>query len=66
MPEKIQARGEDLRRAIRWLSDQGDYRAAAIDEAARKFDLSPLDTDFLITHFARQRPPAGAVEGGSE
>ena len=44
--------GESLRRALRWLSEQrlespSAPRANLIDEAARRFDLSPTETDFL-------------------
>lgn len=44
-------RGEPLRRAIRWLSEQGRHDHAAISEAARRFDLSPVDEAFLREHF---------------
>jgi len=42
--------GEALRRAIRWLSDQGRHDAAAIEEAARRFDLTPADEEFLLRY----------------
>lgn len=44
-------RGESLRRALRWLSDQARHDAAAIQEAAQRFDLSPADEEFLLVHF---------------
>jgi len=50
----IQPRGERLRRAIRWLSEEGRHDAAALGEASRRFDLTPLEQEFLWTHF-RQR-----------
>lgn len=40
--------GEDLRRAVRWLSEHHQYDMAAIEEACQRFDLSPLDEEFLI------------------
>jgi len=43
-------RKESLRRALRWLSDQGRHDGAAIEEAARRFDLSPSDEEFLLRH----------------
>lgn len=46
MPE-----GEGLRRAVRWLSEQPVRDARIIEEASRRFDLSPLDEDFLLRHF---------------
>ncbi len=47
--------GEALRRAIRWLSDQGRHDASAIEEASQRFDLTPLEEAFLLE--ALQRPP---------
>lgn len=46
----IQPRGERLRRAIRWLSEQGRHDAAALEAAARRFDLTPAEEEFLLTH----------------
>ncbi len=43
--------GEGIRNAVRWFSEQGDYSAATIEEAARRFDLSPVEEDFLLRHF---------------
>jgi hypothetical protein len=44
--------GEPLRRAIRWLSDERQENPKRplhqlIDEAALRFDLSPLEAEFL-------------------
>ena len=50
----MQPRGERLRRAIRWLSEEERHDAAALEEAARRFDLTPLEEQFLWAHF-RQR-----------
>lgn len=54
-------KGEALRRALRWLSDQQRHDAVAIDEAARLFDLTPLDEEFLLRELSRSpvKPPAG-------
>jgi len=49
-------RGESLRRALRWLSDQGRHDGAAIEEAARRFDLSPSDEEFLLRHCRNGMP----------
>ena len=49
---QLQPRGEGLRRALRWLSDEGRHDAAAIDEASRRFDLSPLEEEFLLRNLA--------------
>ena len=53
MTKGIQPQGEQLRNAVRWLSDHKDYSLAAINDAAKKFDLSPIDTEFLIRTFAQ-------------
>jgi hypothetical protein len=44
-------RGERIRRAVRWLSDHGPCSAGRIDEASRRFDLTPLEEEFLLEHF---------------
>jgi hypothetical protein len=51
MTDTLLPQGEDLRRAVRWLSEQRDYSARAIEDAARRFDLSPRDEEFLLRHF---------------
>ena len=48
----IQPTGEDLRKAVKWISDKRKYSPgkelkAVIEEACVKFDMSPLDEDFL-------------------
>ena len=50
--------GENLQKAVRWLSDEGRHDLPAIDEAARRFDLTPLEEEFLFQHFAS--PPSKA------
>ena len=50
-----------IKQAVKWIEDQladrpGADRVKLVDDAARQFDLSPLDTDFLFRHLAeRQR-----------
>jgi hypothetical protein len=49
----IQPKGEDLRKAVKWLSEERKYNKekrlkALIEEACMKFDLSPMDADFLL------------------
>ncbi len=51
----IRPRGERLRRAIRWLSEQGRHDATALEAAARRFDLTPLEEEFLLKHL-RENP----------
>lgn len=52
--------GQGLREALRWLSASGRHDAAAIEEACRRFDLSPLDEEFLLAEARR----VGAARGG--
>lgn len=49
LPEK-----ENLRRAVRWISDQGDFSLKVIEEASVRFDLSPSDESFLLNHFTKK------------
>jgi len=51
----IQPKGEDLRKAVKWVSEERNYNPekevkAIIQEACMKFDLSPIDADFLLRH----------------
>jgi hypothetical protein len=48
-----------IKRAVQWIEDQlVDHptadRVTLVDDAARQFDLSPLDTDFLFRHLAER------------
>ncbi len=50
--------GESLRRALRWLDGEVKERPAIprgklIDEAAARFDLSPLEVEFLLGNWGR-------------
>lgn len=54
--------GQNLRDALRWLSAEGRHDLAAVEEACRRFDLSPLDEEFLLVEARRIRAAAGAVE----
>jgi hypothetical protein len=45
-----------VKAAIKWMDAQlrdipGADRVKLLDEAARRFDLSPLEADFLLRHF---------------
>lgn len=49
----IQPEGEQLRKAVRWISGEREFRkhvllSKLIEEACVKFDLSPADADFLL------------------
>jgi hypothetical protein len=60
------AQGEaPIKQAIAWIDERlreqpGASRVKLVDEASRRFDLGPLDTDFLLRHLAdRPKGPAG-------
>jgi hypothetical protein len=53
MPE-----GENVRKAVKWISDKKQYEPedcgpimTMIEQAAKRFDLSPKDEEFLIRFF---------------
>ena len=60
------AQGEaPIKQAIMWIDEQivekpGANRMKLVDEASRRFDLTPLDTDFLLRHLA-ERPKGPAA-----
>ena len=48
--------GELLRKAVRWISEQRELvprpsLAELIDEAGKRFNLSPKDSEFLFSFF---------------
>jgi hypothetical protein len=55
------AAGESpIKQAIRWIDDQLRDNAKAdrlklVDEASRRFDLSPVDSEFLFRHLASKK-----------
>jgi hypothetical protein len=52
-----------IKQAVKWIDDQladdpKADRVRLVDEASRRFDLSPLDQEFLYRHLAeRSQPP---------
>jgi hypothetical protein len=51
-----------IKQAVKWIDDQlldnpKADRVKLVDEASRRFDLSPLDTDFLFRHLAERGTP---------
>ena len=55
----IQPQGEDLRKAVKWISEGLKHEPdktvrALIEEACLKFNLSPVDADYL-TEFYRKK-----------
>jgi hypothetical protein len=48
-----------IKQAVAWIDDRlrddpAADRLRLVDEAGRRFDLSPLDTDFLMRHLAER------------
>jgi len=48
-----------IRQAIKWIDDRlhddpKADRVKLVDEASRRFDLSPVDGDFLFRHLAER------------
>jgi len=55
----IMPEGESMRKAVKWVdesrqSDPGKSMAGLIHEACVKFDLSPLEAEFLQKFFKKQ------------
>jgi len=58
--ESLTAHGHRLREAVRWLDRQMDDGPAVVDEACRRFDLSPADEAFLQRMWRERRQPSGS------
>jgi len=48
----MQPEGDNLRKAVKWISETlkyepGKSRATVIQEACLKFDLTPMDSEYL-------------------
>lgn len=55
----VQPEGEDLRKAVKWISEERKYNpesklAKLIEEACMKFDLSPMDAEYLLNFFKKE------------
>src|SRR5215470_14631583 len=56
---KMAAGEAPVKQAVKWIDDRlqdepSADRVKLVDEASRRFDLSPLDTDFLFRHLAQR------------
>jgi len=57
--------GEGLiKQAVKWIDEQlidnpRADRLKLVDQASRRFDLSPLDEEFLLRHLAQRGQGAG-------
>jgi hypothetical protein len=49
-----------IKQAVKWIDDRlaedpKRDRVTLLDEASRRFDLTPLDADFLFRHLAARK-----------
>ena len=56
----VQPEGEDLRKAVKWISEERKYNPEAkgsklIEEACLKFDLSPMDAEYLRSFIKNEK-----------
>lgn len=56
----VQPEGEDLRKAVKWISEERQYNPEArlsklIQKACLKFDLSPMDAEYLQNFFNQKK-----------
>jgi hypothetical protein len=49
----IVPKGQALRRAVAWLAEQGSWTPDLIDQASQRFDLSPVEEEFLLQESRR-------------
>lgn len=54
-----------IKQALKWIDEQLKDNPAAdrtrlVDEASRRFDLTPLDADFLWRHLAERGTKKGS------
>ncbi|HSL49460.1 MAG TPA: hypothetical protein VK878_10325 [Candidatus Deferrimicrobiaceae bacterium] len=50
-----------IKQAVKWIDEQlrdnpQADRTKLIDEAGRRFDLTPLDSEFLLRHLSQRKP----------
>lgn len=55
----IQPQGEDIRKAVKWISEERQAGTAVsndrlVEQASVKFNLSPKDVDFLMRFVKEQ------------
>ena len=58
---RIQPKGEKLRKAVKWISEEREYgperqSAKLIEEACFKFNLSPVETEYLANFVKKKEP----------
>jgi hypothetical protein len=54
----IVPKGEALRRAVAWLALHETWTAHLVEEACQRFDLGPMDEEFLLRELRLFHSPA--------
>ena len=54
----IVPKGEALRRAVAWLALHETWTAHLVEEACQRFDLAPMDEEFLLRELRLFHSPA--------
>lgn len=54
----LQPEGDDLRKAVKWISDERKFGTdkngvALVEEACLKFNLSPKDAEYLTSYIVK-------------
>jgi hypothetical protein len=52
---ELLSEGEHMRLVMRWLSDNTPITKETIDEASVRFDLSPLEEEYLLQEFVHKQ-----------
>ena len=60
----IMPEGEDLRKAVKWISGERQMRPGIslpklLNDACKRFDLSPCDSDFLFRYITEEQKKEG-------
>jgi hypothetical protein len=63
--EALKSHGYRLEQAVRWLDAQKGADHAVVEEACKRFDLSPADEDFLWAMWRRRSIPTSPSPRGS-
>jgi hypothetical protein len=56
----VQPEGENLRKAVKWISEERKYNlektlSGLIEKACLKFDLSPMDAEYLLNFLKQEK-----------
>ena len=56
----IQPKGENLRKAVKWISEERQFGPdkqpfQLIEEACLKFNLSPVDAEYLMKYIREEK-----------